>query len=155
VRAILNAQQFFKKFMALLLSILISRTVSPLLIIRWPLAGSIFALFIQALSGYLSLTYLSSIQGFSYTSELLTLYLLTIQAGTSLFWQNSLGTKIAIGLYAHRLIGILLFEFTGARYFLYIFPNLFEAYYLFHIGYTKLYKSEPQLSMPNFFKPSV
>ena len=37
---------------------------------------------------------------------------------------------IAVALYAYRLVGFAAFELTGAREVLFIFPNVFELWFL-------------------------
>ena len=48
----------------------------------------------------------------------------------ALRWSNP-ARGIAIALYAYRLVGFILFELTGERGLLLLFPNVFEFWFIF------------------------
>ena len=60
-------------------------------------------------------------------------------------WQPSIVRTAATLLFAWRLIGVVLFEISGQRPLLFVFPNLFENLYLYVLIVRRLApRLEPQ-----------
>jgi hypothetical protein len=49
----------------------------------------------------------------------------------ALRWENGYAKWIAAALFPYRILGVVLFEITGQRLMLFIFPNLFENWWLY------------------------
>jgi len=93
------------------------RLVLPLTILRWPLAGGLLALVIDAIYAQLD--------------KWLDLYYLTLELVVARRWSEMVPRRTAYVLFAWRLIGVILFEITLYRPLLVVFPNLFENYFLY------------------------
>ena len=75
--------------------------------------------------------------------KVLDLYYLSIALFFVFGWKNVLAKKVAIGLFCWRILGVILFETTHIRPLLLVFPNLFEHFYVYFLGYIYFYKKEP------------
>jgi hypothetical protein len=108
------------------------RLTLPLLMFRAPLTGGVLSLVVDTAD-------LVVYNAFGFPDEYqridkaLDLYYLTIQLVIAQRWAR-LPRVVAGGLYAWRLAGAVLFEVTGARWVLLLFPNLFEHWWLFVVA---------------------
>jgi hypothetical protein len=113
-----------------ILIIAVVRIAASLPVLRWPLAGAILAIAVDL--GDLLLRDLLDLGGVgdyqALDKWLDQVYLATFLI-VALRWQGAPRT-IAIGLYAWRLVGFILFELTGERSLLLVFPNVFELWFL-------------------------
>jgi hypothetical protein len=109
------------------------RVALPLLILRAPLAGGLLAMALDALD--VVLIELIGLGGFgSHYAQLdkgLDTYYLTLELVVALRWASPWARWPAIALFADRALGVALFETTGARWLLLLFPNLFENWWLY------------------------
>jgi hypothetical protein len=106
------------------------RVAGSLPVLRWPLAGGLLAIAIDLsdllLRDVLDLGGIPDYQ--SLDKWLDQVYLLTFLI-VALRWQG-LERTIAVGLYLYRLVGFVLFEVTGERAVLLLFPNVFEVWFI-------------------------
>jgi hypothetical protein len=119
------------------------RLVLPLTILRWPLFGALVAFTADTFDVVL-LDFLG-VQDFSPYSrfdKILDLYYLTLELIVSLKWANRYARKTSLFLYSYRLAGTIIFELTGLRWLLFVFPNLFESFFLFYLIYKKVVKTD-------------
>jgi hypothetical protein len=58
-------------------------------------------------------------------------YYLALELLVALGWRNAWARLPAVVLFGYRLAGVALFETTQARIFLFIFPNMFENWWLY------------------------
>jgi len=109
------------------------RVVVPLLILRRPLLGGILAMAIDALDVVIVELFGSGGMGPHYHSldKVLDLYYLALEAWVSLSWSARVPRLISIGTFTWRVVGVALFEITKTRFVLFLFPNLFENWFLF------------------------
>lgn len=109
------------------------RLIVPLFIFRKPLPGTIAALLLDALDVVIVEFFGEGGMGEHYHSldKLLDLYYLGICAYVSWTWTERLPRLIALSLFAYRVVGVALFEVFGWRPLLFIFPNLFENWFIF------------------------
>jgi hypothetical protein len=109
------------------------RLLVPLYIFRKPLPGTVAALVLDALDVVIVEFFGEGGMGEHYHSldKLLDLYHLSICAYVSWTWKERVPRLIALALFAYRVIGVVLFEIFGWRPLLFIFPNLFENWFLF------------------------
>ena len=114
------------------LLIVVLRLILPLTILRWPLAGGILALVADALDIVLaSLVDLGGLSNYHQLDKYLDTYYLGLEAIVAQRWL-ALPRWTATLLFGYRLIGVVLFEATNIRLFLFVFPALFENFFLFY-----------------------
>lgn len=106
------------------------RIVGSLPVLRWPLLGGLLAILVDLgdllLMGVLDLGGVADYQSLDKWLDQFTLALFLIVA---LRWTHPART-IAVALYAYRLVGFVLFELTGERALLLLFPNVFEFWFI-------------------------
>ncbi|MCH7585032.1 MAG: hypothetical protein IH941_07710 [Acidobacteria bacterium] len=114
------------------LLIVVLRLLLPLTILRWPLVGGILALVADALDIVLaSLVDLGGLSNYHQLDKYLDTYYLGLEAIVAQRWL-ALPRWTATLLFGYRLIGVVLFEATNIRLFLFVFPALFENFFLFY-----------------------
>ena len=64
----------------------------------------------------------------------------------TLKWKDVFAKKLAWSLFAYRLTGMVLFWITGNRIFLFIFPNIFENFFIFYLLFEFIFKKRVQIS---------
>jgi hypothetical protein len=111
------------------------RIVVPLMILKRPLAGGIVAMLLDALDVVIVEWFGDGGMGSHYHSidKVLDLYYLGLEAWVALSWTERIPRLTAIGLFVYRVIGVIVFELTDSRAVLFIFPNLFEHWFLFYL----------------------
>ena len=115
------------------LIIILLRLIVPLLILRRPLVGGIAAMLLDGLDVVL----IELIPGGSFgdhyhtIDKILDSYYLTLELIVALRWKNPYARRPAVFLFAYRAIGVVLFELTERRIMLFLFPNLFENWWLY------------------------
>jgi hypothetical protein len=109
------------------------RLLVPLVIFRRPLVGTVAAMLLDGLDVVLVEAFGPGGMGDHYHSidKVLDLYYLSIAAWTTRAWNLAIPRRLAQGLFFYRVLGVLLFEMIGWRPLLFIFPNLFENWFLF------------------------
>ncbi len=116
------------------LVLLLLRLVAPLSILRWPLAGGIAALLLDAVDVMVVDAFGSSAlwdQHYPEIDKALDTYYLALEALVAWRWTNPWARRPALLLFAGRLLGAVAFELTHVRLLLFIFPNLFENWWLY------------------------
>lgn len=116
-----------------ILFVIALRLIVPLMILWRPLPGSIIALLLDAFDVVIVEFFGEGGMGAYYheIDKALDLYYLSLQAIVAWQWTDRRLKWIAIVLFAYRLIGVVIFEFTGWRGTMFVFPNLFEHWFLF------------------------
>lgn len=118
--------------MILFVAVVLSRLVVPLFIPRYPLPALLAVLLIDAADQSLyEFSGVLMLEGYQTFDKALDIYYLTIAyAATIRNWAG--GSAFAIGrvLWYYRLVGVVLFEHTGVRWLLLIFPNTFEFFFI-------------------------
>lgn len=133
----------------ILLSII--RFVVPLTIFRWPLLGFALSMMADTIDfQFLPHTTPQEVLFYNQWDKFFDIYFLAIAFYTTLRWKDKLAKKWAKILFGYRMIGVILFELTNLRYLLFIFPNLFDYFYLFYMLNRFLLKRDVV-----FAKPSV
>jgi hypothetical protein len=109
------------------------RLVVPLLILKKPLAGGIAAMLLDALDVVIVEWFGPGGMGAHYHSidKVLDLYYLSLEAYVSWGWTARIPRLISLWLFGYRVLGVVLFEIFAWRPILFIFPNLFENWFLF------------------------
>jgi hypothetical protein len=119
----------FGPFFFILLRILV-----PLLILKKPLAGGILAFFLDAIDHDTTMKLeQAGIISYQQLDKALDMYYLALEFYiVRRYWKNLFAKKAGILLFLYRLLGVFLFEITGFRIILIIFPNIFEYFFLFY-----------------------
>ena len=119
------------------------RIAIPLLILRYPLAGGLAAMVIDALDVVLiSAMHLGGFgDHYPELDKLLDSYYLTLELVVAFNWISPYARNPAIFLYAYRMIGVALFEVTHARALLLVFPNVFENWWLYVVIAARFFPS--------------
>jgi hypothetical protein len=115
------------------------RLVVPLSIFRWPLAGGLLSMLVDALDVILvdAIARTLEVPGefgptYAQIDKWLDIYYLAFEAVVvARRWPEVLLRRTALALFSWRLLGVLLFEATAIRPLLVVFPNLFENFYLY------------------------
>ena len=106
------------------------RIIGSLPVLRWPLAGGILAVLVDLsdllLRDTLDLGGLPDYQGLDKWLDQVYMGCFLLVA---LRWQGA-ERAVAVGLYLYRLVGFAVFEMTGDRGLLLLFPNVFELWFL-------------------------
>ncbi len=107
------------------------RTLGALPVLRWPLAGGLIALLADLSDLFLmDLLHLGGVRNYqAFDKWLDQAYMATFLATALRRWPGTPG-RIAAVLYAYRLAGFAVFEATGERDLLLLFPNVFEFWFL-------------------------
>ncbi len=117
------------------LGIILSRLAVPLLIIRFPLPAIVACLVIDAVDQtvFQALVPDADLSGYqSYDKALDIYYLVIAYISTLRNWTSQFAVSIARFLIFYRLVGVVLFELSGERWFLFLFPNTFEYFFIFY-----------------------
>lgn len=109
------------------------RLVIPLMILWKPLPGSIIALLLDAFDVVIVEFFGPGGMGDHYHNidKILDLYYFSLQAIVAWRWTDRRLRLVALVLFFYRLVGVVIFEITGWRATMFVFPNLFENWFLF------------------------
>ena len=103
----------------------------PLLIPRFPLPAIVAALVLDAADQTIFQQFTDlNLDGYQSYDKALDVYYLTIAYVSTLrnWGGGSFAGQVARFLWYYRLVGVVLFEYTQARWLLLVFPNTFEYY---------------------------
>lgn len=124
------------------------RLLLPFTIFRWPLLGGLLALTADFYDFPLLNTFgwgFLTPETYQSVDKMLDIYYLSFEFLVALRWNDLLARKAAVGLFSWRLIGVIIFELTQVRKFLFFAPNIFEYFYLAFLGIKK-FKPDFRLS---------
>ena len=110
----------------------------PLTILRWPLAGGLLAMLVDALDVVL-VDAIARVLGqpgefgpfYAQIDKWLDIYYLSLELVVVRRWPEELPRGAATILFVWRLAGVIAFEITGDRPLLLVFPNLFENFFIY------------------------
>jgi hypothetical protein len=112
------------------LVIAVVRVAGSLPVLRWPLAGGLLAILVDLSDLLLRDTLdLGRVPDYQSLDKWLDQVYMACFLIVALRWRG-LERNVAVGLYLYRLIGFLAFEATGQRVLLFLFPNVFEPWFL-------------------------
>ena len=109
-----------------------ARFIIPLFIPRFPLPAVLAALVLDAADQTIFQNHTTlDLAGYQTYDKALDIYYLTIAyISTMRNWGGGFAFSVAQFLWYYRLVGVVLFEFTQARWLLLVFPNTFEYYFI-------------------------
>ncbi len=114
------------------------RLIVPVLILRWPLGGLIASVVADALDVVLIAAIRSGMfEDYTSTDKLLDTYMLAFAALVSLRWQNRIARTASIALFGYRVVGVAILQLTEARWVLFVFPSVFDFFYVYHLVTTR------------------
>ena len=116
--------------------------MAPVSILRYPLAGLIACMVLDTFDVTMAAIWggdigLGGESGYHQVDKLLDIYYLSFAFAVSSKWQDRLARHTSVVLFWHRLAGVVLFEATGWRPFLFLFPNIFEYFFLAYLVVRK------------------
>jgi hypothetical protein len=107
------------------------RVVGSLPTLRWPLAGGLLAIFVDLTDLYwMNVLDLGGIPNYQLFDKLADQVYLAVFLIVALRWTGP-ERMVSIVLYGFRMAGFVLYELTGERAVLLLFPNVFEFWFLF------------------------
>jgi len=110
--------------------IAVVRVLGSLPVLRWPLAGGLLAILIDLSDLLLRDTLdLGGVPDYQSLDKWLDQVYMACFLVVALRWRG-IERGVAVGLYVFRLVGFLAFEATGERTILFLFPNVFEPWFL-------------------------
>ncbi len=123
--------------------VLVMRLLGPLLILRWPLAGTLLSQLVFDMFDVVIWDATGVLGKIDYTAveKPLDLYQLTIQLIVVFAWKQKYPKRLGIGLYFYRLVGFIVYELTKARVCFLIFPNFFLTFFLIYLIALKCHKA--------------
>lgn len=115
-------------------AVVMARFFIPLSIPKYPLPGIIASLVLDAVDQTIFQVFTSlPLEGYQGYDKALDIYYLAITyLSTMRNWSNFSAFGISRLLFYYRLVGVALFELTGIRALLLIFPNTFEYFFIFY-----------------------
>jgi hypothetical protein len=123
------------------LIIVLLRLVVPASIFRWPLAGGLASMLLDALDvALIEMVGLGGFDNYAALDKGLDMYYLSFELIVSLRWEP-MARLTSVALFGYRALGFVIFEATQERVFLLIFPNLFENFY---VAYLLLLRFAPR-----------
>ena len=121
--------------------ILIARIIGSLLVFKWNFFGAIIAILVDFSDLFMmNLLHLGGVRNYQMFDKIIDLFYLIFFLIVTFKWTKKL-RNISIFLFVLRIIGFVLFEIFHNRLILFIFPNVFELWFL-AIAYMKLFKYE-------------
>src|SRR3989344_5101669 len=114
------------------------RLLVPLSILRWPFWGMLLSIAADAadvvLFSALGWGILEGRGMYHELDKVFDIYYLALAAYVAFKWRDALPRRLALALFAWRLVGEVVFELTHARQVLFFSPNIFENFYLLWAG---------------------
>jgi hypothetical protein len=115
-------------------TVIAGRFILPLFIPRYPLPAILLCLLLDAADQTILQLFTGMDLGFyqEYDKALDIFYLSIAMLAAMRNWKSFPALAILRILFYSRLVGVLLFELTQARFFLLLFPNAFEYFFIFY-----------------------
>ncbi len=112
------------------------RLLVPFLILKKNLTGGILCMIVDGLDVILiDLMHLGGFGGhYHQIDKVLDTYYLSFEFFVATRWANTFERLPTLILFGYRMIGVALFEITEHRIVLFIFPNMFENWWLYVVA---------------------
>jgi hypothetical protein len=115
------------------------RLLVPLTIFKYPLWGTVASLIIDGLDVVIAFFLgATNMEGYHNIDKVLDVYYLSFAFLVSMKW-DKMAKITSMSLFIYRIIGVILFEITQIRLFLFIFNNLFENFFIFEAARQKYF----------------
>jgi hypothetical protein len=114
--------------------VILGRFLVPLSIPRYPLPGILGSLLLDASDRAIYVQFVEiDVEAYqTYDKALDIYYQMLAYVATLRNWSNEAALRIGRYLWYYRLVGVALFEVSGARWLLLVFPNVFEYFFIFY-----------------------
>lgn len=121
---------------AVLAMLIAVRGIVPLLIFRWNFAGGLLAILADGSDAILQDALgAEPLRGWYHEfDKLFDLYYLAFEAAVAWRAFDPISRAVALVLFLLRLVGVAVFEVTQYRSTMFLFPNIFENFYLVVAG---------------------
>jgi len=119
--------------------VILLRLIIPLLIFRRPLLGGVASVLLDAVDANIVRIMGGTFPNYQQLDKYLDTYYLFFEFVVSLGWDHKLAKQTSVILFLYRVVGVVLFEITNTRVFLFFFPNLFEYFFLFFLILKRRY----------------
>jgi hypothetical protein len=111
------------------------RIVGSLPVLRWMFAGALIVIAVDLSDLFLmNLLDLGGVPDYQSTDKWLDQLYLALFLAVALSWRDPAARRVAVVLYAYRLLGFVAFEVTSERWLLFAFANVFEFWFVFIAG---------------------
>ncbi|MCL5970711.1 MAG: hypothetical protein M1450_04395 [Patescibacteria group bacterium] len=121
----------------------IIRLIIPLIIFKFPLLGVLISMYIDGQDWhFLDLQTQSQREFYRIWDKIADLYYLSLAFITTFFWKDKIAKEIGKYTFALRLLGVILFIIFNQSFFLFLFPNFFEVYFIFYLVYRFFSKQD-------------
>jgi hypothetical protein len=108
--------------------------VGSLPVLWWPFWGGIFAILVDGSDVFLRNAFgVEGVERYHTFDKALDQVYMFLFLVVAMRWSPT-PRNIAVGLYVFRVTGVIIFEITGERDALWLFPNLFEFWFIFVAG---------------------
>jgi len=113
-------------------AVILARFLVPLLIPVYPIPGILASLLLDASDRAIYAQFVEiDVEAYQAYDKALDIYYLTLAyVATLRNWGHSTALRLARALWYYRLVGVALFELTGIRWILLVFPNVFEYFFI-------------------------
>lgn len=129
------------------LSVILLRFIAPLFIFPWPLWGTLASVLVDLGDWYfIHFRGPSDYIFYQNWDKAMDLYYLTIAFVITFRWKDKLVQKVAGVLFIYRAVGDVIFWLTQKRTVLFLFPNLFENFFIFYLLFVFLFKKTKLLT---------
>jgi hypothetical protein len=119
------------------------RVLGALPTLRWPFAGGLVAL-VTDFSDLFLMNAIGGIEDYQRLDKLCDLAYMLVFLKVALGW-TGLERGVAVALFGYRMIGEIVFELSGARWTLLVFPNVFEFWFI-AVAALRHYRADAALS---------
>jgi hypothetical protein len=111
--------------------IAVARVLGSLPVLRWAFVGGVIAVLVDLSDLFMmNLIVLGGVTDYQQFDKALDQVYMLAFLVVALTW-HGMPRRIALSLYAFRLVGLVVFLITASREVLLFFPNLFEFWFLF------------------------
>ncbi len=126
----------------IVIAVIAVRLLVPFVILRWPLLGGLLA-FTADVYDFVILNKLGwpgflNSDIYQPIDKALDLYYFSFEVFIAAKWSDILARRTALALFSWRLVGVIAFELTQIRKFLFFAPNIFEYFYLTFLGLKRI-----------------
>ena len=128
----------------------IVRLIVPLFILRWPLRGLIASVIADTLDVVIIAAIRSGMfEDYTGMDKLLDTYMLVFAVIVAWRWENRFARFAGIALFGYRVAGVVILQLTDARWVLFLFPSVFDFFYVYHLVTTRWF---PALEVDGYRK---
>jgi hypothetical protein len=116
-------------------AVVLARFALPLLILRYPLPAIVGCLVLDGLDQTIFQVFGVSPPNYqNYDKAMDTFYLSIAYLASLRNWSSPAASRVGQFLFYYRQAGVVLFELTGLRFLLLVFPNTFEYFFIAYEG---------------------